>query len=142
MSKLEDAQVALFEMLQAVPGIVTSSRILQKWSDVPQEDQPALYLTHATYTPTIKGRGIPPAWDSLCNITVYARRDPDTGSCAALLPIIEEIIGALAARAHPGFGTVQIGDAVDVRIEGPIRTDEGLLGDQAIAVIPITIFTA
>jgi len=136
----EPIQAAIFALLQQIPGVVTSSRILAHWSDVPPEMQPALYLTHVSYTPTYQGRGIPPKWDGLCNVTVYTQRDSETGSCPALLPIVEAVVNTFAPSGPAN--TCTIGDALDVRIESPIVTDEGLLGNQAVAIIPVTIFTA
>lgn len=136
----EAIQAELFARLQQIPGVVTTSRILSHWADVPAEHQPALYLTYVSYTPSYQGRGIPPRWDGLCNVTVYAQRDPVTGTCPQLLPLVESVINAFAPSGISN--TCALAGAIDVRIESPIVTDEGLLGNQALAVIPLTIFTA
>ena len=139
---------ALFQVLQEVPGLVTCSRFLKGLQEVPDADQPALFLTLGGFTPIQDPSGAPTRWKHEYLVYVLATsKDPLTPPSAVLNNIIDAVEAALKPQVNgpPGFpGTVQVlGDSTGrIRhcwISGPIYADEGVLGDQTFAAIPIEI---
>lgn len=133
----EAIYAALFEKLKAVPGLVFSSRRLQHWSDVPAINQPALFMAQTGQSCT-QVRGMPKKWTFAAQVYVYANTSGDDAPASVLNPLLDAIEAALT----PDIGVVcqTLGGLVEhCWIEGEIQTDEGALGDQAIAVIPISI---
>ena len=129
---------ALFAKLAATPGLSTSSRILKHFSDVLIPDQPALFLSEVSQT-VERSRGLPKKWIFLCNVYVYVRR---AGMDQISSTNINNILDAIEAALEPPAGTdVQtLGGLVEhCWIEGTVATDEGTLGEQAVAIIPIRI---
>ena len=130
---------ALFTKLSSVNGVVTKSRKLRHWADVTSIEQPALFQAqiqeHAarmTNQPTI--------WKLELDVYLYVNTaDIDTSPSQILNPILDAIMAAL----EPASGEVQtLGGLVTYcRVSGAIKTDEGVLGVQAVAIIPIEILT-
>lgn len=134
----EAIYAALFAKLAAIPGLVTMSRKLKHWADVQPIEQPALYLAQKTETAQPQ-TGLPPKWLLSVDVYVYVR----TTGADAPGPVINPILDAVAAALEPDNpirNTCTLGGLVEwARIEGTIETDEGTLGDQAVAIVPINI---
>ena len=131
--KREDIHAALAGLLEAVPGVATFSRRLLHWSDVPAGEQPALFMTGGNETVTVDGRGIPGRRFMPVKLYVYNQNE-DSGLQNDLLDAIEK------ALEPDGEETLTLGGLVHFcRIEGEIETDEGLLGEQSVAIVPISI---
>lgn len=138
----EPIWAALFALLQGAtttPGVVTFSRRLRHWSEVQPAEQPALYLTQ-TKNPYTQRRGLPPKIELNGEIVVYVlvadddKASPDTQMNA----ILDAIDTALAPS--PATETQTLGGLVShAWISGAVETSGGLLGAQAVAVIPISI---
>ena len=136
----EPIYAALFAKLAAVPGIVTASRKLKHWSDVAAIEQPALFMAQGTET-AIRAAGLLTKWVLDVKVYVYVNTtgvDAPATSLNPILDAIEAIMRPAIAGAQQSLGNL----AHDVRIEGVIETDEGSLGDQAIAIVPVRIITA
>lgn len=135
----EPIYAALFARLQAVPGLVTVSRRLKHWHDVPPADQPSLYQSQQGESTTTTS-GQPTIWRLSVDLYLYARApDGDTSSAPILNPLLDAIENALKPD-NPVTNTCTLGGLVQyARISGRIETDEGSLGDQAVAIIPIEI---
>jgi len=76
-------------------------------------------------------------------VYLYAHSQTAAGRAPAsvLNDLVDAVFAAMAPNA-PGLETQTLGGLVEwARIEGSIETDEGLLGDQAVAIVPITILT-
>ena len=131
------APAALFALLQALPGLVTTSRRLRHWSDVDRTQQPALFLSYGNQTPT-QAAGLPPVWRQGATIALYFwNADPDVAPATVLngyLDAIEAVLLPDEEEMQTLGGTCQ-----HCWISGPVETDEGLLGDQSVAFIPIEI---
>ena len=145
----EAIYAALFTRLQNLTGIVTASRVWKHWDDVDVCEQPALYLAQGSERP-IQQRGTPPQWTLTPTIYLYVRAtegDPYAAPGTKLNALIKAIEGALerkAADVAPYGGpeewsTTLGGLCSHCKISGTIETDEGLLGNQSVAVIPIEI---
>lgn len=137
----EPIMAALFAKLSAINGVVLSSRILRHYNELRPADQPALFLSPRSQSVAQK-RGLPPVWTIDVSVYVYVKRSgndvvPDTQ--------MNTILDAIEAALNPAGGVeVQtLGGLCDhAWIEGAIETDEGVLGDQAIAIIPIRILVS
>lgn len=129
---------ALFDRLKVVPGIVTASRKLRHWSDVSASEQPALFMAQKS-EPARQAQGMATVWELGVDVYLYANTQGFDAPAQALNGILDAIEGALAPDA-PAKNTCTLGGLVQhCRIEGAIETDEGTLGDQAVAIVPISI---
>ena len=128
---------ALFTKLSAVAGVTTKSRKLKHWADVPAIEQPALYQAQVKEKVT-RQTNQPAIWQLSIDVYLYVNTsDTATAPSQVLNPILDAIVASL----EPAVGEVQtLGGLVQYcRIAGAIETDEGVLGQQAIALIPIDI---
>ncbi|AEV24620.1 hypothetical protein Dsui_0200 [Azospira oryzae PS] len=131
---------ALFDRLKDIPGIVTASRRLRHWSDVGQGDQPALFQAQKTQT-AVQQTGTSGKWLLPADLYLYVQNQSADGPSAALNTLIDAVEAALAPD-NPIKNTNTLGGLVEYcRIEGVIETDEGTLGDQAVAIVPVVILT-
>jgi len=124
---------ALEKLIEAIPGVATFSRRLMHWTDVEADRQPALYMTASNQNVTINGYGLPPRLELPVKLYLYNQnRDP-----AQQNVLLDAIENALAPKDED---VLTLGGLVShCWIEGEIETDEGLLGDQAVAIIPVSI---
>lgn len=130
---------ALFALLSAAASFATASRRLRHWSDVGPAEQPALFVVQKSETAERKA-GLPPKWRASADVYVYAHApDDDTAPSTVLNPLLDAIETALAPQ-----GAVQTlgGLAAHAWIAGKIETDEGVLGGQAVAIVPVEILVA
>lgn len=135
---------ALFAKFSALttggtPAFKTASRRLKHWSDTPPTDQPALFQAQGTEVPT-NTPGLNQAWELHATLYLYAhtQADPAKAPAEILNPLIDAVVAALAP--DPITNKCTLGGLVQhAWIEGAIETDEGVLGDQAVAVIPLVI---
>lgn len=135
----EPIYAALFKLL-AVPGLVTVSRKLLHWADVPAVQQPALFMAQGVET-AMRTTGLPPKWEFAVKLYLYV----NTTGAASPAPLVNVVLDSICAALVPRLAgaTQTLGGLVhDARIEGAIETDEGTLGDQAVCIIPIRIITA
>jgi hypothetical protein len=130
---------ALFAKLSAIPGLVTTSRRLQHWSDVPSAAQPALFQAEGPEN-QVPRKGFPAKVTLEPSIYLYVNTGNDLTVIPAttINPLMDAIEAALAPDVVDGFQTLG-GLVSHCWIEGQIVTDEGVLGAQAIKIIPIKI---
>ena len=136
----EPIYAALFARLTAIPGVATASRRLRHWADVPPAEQPALYQVQKGETVTER-RGLPPRRVLAVELFLYAHSggDPAVAPAQILNPLIDAIEAVLAPD-DPASGVQTLGGRVaHAWIEGRIETDEGVLGDQAVAIVPVSL---
>ena len=138
----EQIYSAVWARLEALPGFKTKSRRLQHWTDTPATSQPALFMAQtgeATATTTNQ----PAKWRLQVKLYLYAKAPTNQAPSMTLNPLLDAVCNAIHA-AHPVTGRPELGiDGLEwCRVEGAIETDEGTLGDQAVAIIPITILVA
>jgi hypothetical protein len=127
--------MALAKQLKAVPGIKTFSRKLLHWSDVPAVEQPALFMTASNQSISFDGYGMLVKRSLPVKLYLYNQNTDYPGLQNDLLDHIEA-----ALQPPSGEEVLTLGNLVSYcRIEGEIETDEGLLGEQSIAIIPISI---
>lgn len=129
---------ALFDRVQALPGVVTTSRVLKHWADVPAEQQPAVYQAQGDQQPQTR-TGEPTKWLLGVKLHVYVRTGGGRVPAAVMNPILDAIEALFPQHPVTGKNTLDAPGVEWARIDGAIETDEGTLGDQAVAVVPIQI---
>jgi hypothetical protein len=132
---------ALFTLAQQATGIVNSSRKWKSFADVPPEQQPALFLVEQKERAMPESPGQPTKWGLAAEIVIYAwAAGDDIGTGEVLNPVLDKLQAALAPVRYGE--KVTLGGLVQhVYIDGVIEKDGGVLGQQAMAVIPIAILT-
>lgn len=132
----------LFDLLKGVGEFKTTSRRLKHWSDVAPAQQPALFVSQRTEIVT-RIPGLNPVWDLHLDVYIYANTGGDKSLAPSqiLNPLIDAIEEALKPNAIDNKQTLG-GLVQHAWIDGAIETDEGVLGDQAVAIIPVVIKAA
>lgn len=121
---------------------IPAMRNLQHWGDVLQSAQPAVFVTGTGETQLNKRIGQPGQWIIDTLVWVYVMSpDTNTPSAPALSSMLTLTRNAMS-RDKSGPGSVQNrqtlgGLVLDTWIEGKITTDNGFLGQQAVAKVPI-----
>ncbi|HJS32696.1 MAG TPA: hypothetical protein VJ924_11915 [Alphaproteobacteria bacterium] len=133
---------ALFDRLAGTSGVIRASRRLKHWTDVAPVDQPALFQVQKRETPR-QDEGLPTRWRFAVDVYLYAHAGADAGAvpAATLNALIDAIEDALAPDPASGVQTLD-GRVAHCWISGAIETDEGALGPQAVAIVPIEILVA
>lgn len=136
----EPKYVALFAKVSGIPGLVTTSRRLRHWSDVKPVEQPALFQVQMRENQRPR-KGIPALVTFGCELYLYVNTGnalDDVTPSTELNQFMDAIEAALAPDPLTGFQTLG-GTVSHCWIEGDIVTDEGVLGPQAVAIIPVKI---
>ena len=134
----------LFTLLSTLPGLVTKSRRPRYWTDVPAEEQPALFMGAGEQHPKNDSSGLPVSWTLNAQLFLYARStDPAVPPSVVLNGYLDQL-EALLAPANPGApwpaGFQSLGGLVKhVWISGPVVTSGDVLGDQGVAIVPLEI---
>ena len=141
MIRREAIYGALWALAAAAPGFAVASRRLRHWSDVGPAEQPALFLSEKGGHAAVAAPGAPVVWTLYADLFVYAHSsDPYAAPATILNPLIDAVEAALAPSLATGVQQLGLPDMVrHAWIAGKVETDEGVLGDQAVAVIPIEI---
>lgn len=141
----EAIYAALWAKLEALDGFVTKSRKLLHWNDVSRFEQPALFMAQGKQQ-AVTVTGQESKWILHADVYVYVQTDGEAPA-PLLNPLLDAVCNAVN-EIHPitGRSTLQPQDGQSVieycRVEGVIETDEGTLGDQAVAVIPVVMLAA
>ena len=136
----ESIYAALFALLSNVATFNTASRRWKPWTEVATVDQPAIFqVQRKEESQTTTGQ--PTIWKLHVDVVIYVNTGGDLNVIASSL--INPLLDAVAGLFDPNpttFGKQTLGGLAHyARVSGPIETDEGVLGDQAFAVIPIEI---
>ena len=137
----ESIYAALFELIESAAAFVTAERRLRHWSDVAPAEQPALFQSQKSETGAVKALGAPTVWTLNVELYLYVHSsDPYQAPATILNPLIDAVEAALAPAMTTGIHDLGLPAMVQhAYIAGRIETDEGVLGDQAIAIIPVEI---
>lgn len=139
----EPAYAALFAKLAAISGLKTSSRKIKHWSDVPAKQQPALFMIQGGETPE-QNSGLNPKWRLKAEIYLYV----NPGEGKSIIPsqvmngLLKNVRDALAHDSIMARVCTLGGLVTHCWISGEIEVYDGVLGEQAVAVIPVEILTA
>lgn len=136
----EAIYAALFALVSDAPGLVTSSRKLKHWVDVPSNQRPALFQAQKSETAMVETRQ-PTRWLLAVDLYVYVSTKGAASPGEVLNPILDAITAALA-DPFPGVPQTLGGMVQYARVEGAIETSEGTLGDDEICIIPVRLLVA
>ncbi|HEY3919446.1 MAG TPA: hypothetical protein VGL83_16780 [Stellaceae bacterium] len=137
----EPIYAALFALVATAAEFVTVSRRLRHWTDVGAAEQPALFQIQKSETAEGR-RPLPAKWRAAVDLYLYAQAPDEIAAPATVLnPLIDAIEAALAP--DPFTNVQSLGGLVShCWIAGKIQTDEGVLGGQAVAIVPLEILVS
>ena len=137
----EPVYAALFALVQNAAPFVTASRRLRHWSDVAAAEQPALFAIQKSETAEER-RPLPVKWRARVDLYLYAQApDELTPPATVMNPLLDAVEAALAP--DPASHVQSLGGLVQhCWIAGRIETDEGILGGQAVAIVPVEILVS
>lgn len=144
MATREQVDLALLAVLQAVPGLVTVGRVLRHWTDCAPSEQPAAYLskTGEMLTPA-NPKGGPAKLLLHYEIILYTySADPGVAPATAMNAALDYLSAAFSPFSLSSIaGQPQtLGGLVRwAVITGKIETDEGKLGPQSVAIVPLEV---
>lgn len=132
---------ALWRLATGAARFASANRRLRHWADVAPAEQPALFMSQKGSHAAIKKLGAPTVWTLYAEFYVYAHaNDPYLAPGTILNPLLDALEAALAPSPTTGIQDLGLPEMVQhAYIAGKIETDEGVLGDQAIAIVPIEI---
>lgn len=141
MINREPIYAALFGLIESAADFAVVDRRLRHWSDVSPPEQPALFMAQKTELASVKTLGAPTVWTLSVDLYVYAHSsDPYLAPATVLNPLLDAVEAALAPSATTGLQDLNLPATVQhAYISGKIETDEGVLGDQAVAIVPVEI---
>lgn len=142
----------LYDRLSAIPDFAFKSRLFKTYDDLPIDNQPALIMCKGQEQ-IITAKGMPPIWKLDGSLYIYCRNDFDTNVSPSiqLNNIIQKVEECFERKPNEiqsvyaqytndlDFTTTLGGLCVSCTIFGTIVTDEGTLGNQAVALIPFQI---
>ena len=137
----EPVYAALWALVAQVGDFATAERRLRHWADVSPAEQPAVFMCEKGSEARVKALGAPVVWTLHADFYVYAHSsDPHRAPASILNPLVDAIETALAPSLATGIQDLGLPAMVHhAYISGKIETDEGVLGDQAIAIVPVEI---
>jgi hypothetical protein len=141
MINREPIYAALFGLLETAADFAVVDRRLHHWSDVSPAEQPALFMAQKTELASVKTLGAPTVWTLAVDLYVYVHSsDPYLAPATVLNPLLDAVEAALAPSATTGLQDLGLPAMVQhAYISGKIETDEDVLGDQAVAIVPIEV---
>ena len=141
MISREPIYAALFDLVAGAAHFVTTGRKLRHWSDLTAAEQPALFMRQKLEVATVAAIGAPIVWKLVVELYVYAHAgDPYLAPTTVLNPLIHAVQSALAPTPVTGVQDLGVTELVQhAYITGKVEITEGVLRDQAVAVIPVEI---
>jgi hypothetical protein len=140
MIQREPIYAALWSLASGATEFAVADRRLRHWSDVSPAEQPALFMSEKGGLATHKRPGAPTVWTLYADFFVYVHSsDPYAAPATILNPLIDALELALAPSPVTGLQQLGLPSVQHAWIAGKVETDEGVLGDQAVAVVPIEI---
>jgi hypothetical protein len=141
MISREPIYSALFERVAGAAHFVTAGRKLRHWSDLTAAEQPALFMRQKSEIAAVPANGAPTVWKLVVELYVYAHAgDPYVAPAAVLNPLLDAVQAAFAPAPVTGVQDLGSPDIVQhAYIAGKTEITEGVLRDQAVAIIPVEI---
>jgi hypothetical protein len=137
----ESIYAALWALGSGAARFASANRRLRHWSDVSPAEQPALFMREKGGDAAISKLGAPIVWTLHAEFYLYAHSgDPYMAPGTILNPLLDALEAALAPSPATGIQNLGLPDMVQhAYIAGKIETDEGVLGDQAVAIVPVEV---
>jgi hypothetical protein len=136
----EPIYAALFAIAQNIPGVVTTSRTLKHYDDVPSSAQPAIFQRQLDQDAESQPNR-PTKWYCEAEWYLYVNEgeNPGIDSCTILNPIMDALEAALLPSLPAGRNSLG-GLVYDCKISGKVQIYEAINGGpQTMAIIPIKI---
>ena len=137
----ETIYTALWDLAAAAGNFASANRRLRHWADVAPAEQPALFMSEKGGHAAVKALGAPIVWTLHAEFYLYVHSsDPYLPPASILNPLLDALDAALAPPPSTRIQNLGLPAMVQhAYIAGKIETDEGVLGDQAIAIVPVEI---
>ena len=140
----EPIRLALLALLAPAAGFVTVGGRLRHWSEVAAADQPALFLAKGAEEAVTDSRafGLFVKWRLKFDVYIYAKApgtDPLSSPASVLNPLLDAVEKAMEPKIPDDKQTLG-GLVTHAFISGQVETDEGLLGDQGYAIVPVEVY--
>jgi hypothetical protein len=137
----ESIYAALWSLASGAAAFASANRRLRHWVDLAPAEQPALFMCEKGGQAVSKTPGAPTVWTLYADFYIYVHSsDPYLAPATLLNPLLDALEVALAPALATGVQNLGLPAMVQhARIAGKIETDEGVLGDQAIAIVPVEI---
>lgn len=120
-------------------GAVTVSRRLLHWSDVESSQQPAVYIAAGAQAPKQDPGGLTTVWRVNFEVYIYAWESDNTKSPSTQINNLLDALEAALAPVQPAVKQTLGGTVSHCWISGSVITDEGVLGPQGMAIVPIEV---
>jgi hypothetical protein len=132
---------ALWSLAAGAANFASANRRLRHWADLAPAEQPALFMSEKGGHAVTKALGGPTIWTLSADFYVYVHSsDPYLAPAMLLNPLLDALEAALAPSPVTGIQNLGLPAIVQhAYIAGKVETDEGVLGDQAIAIVPVEI---
>lgn len=132
---------ALWDVASGAWSFASANRRLRHWSDVAPIEQPSLFMSEKGGHAAVRALGAPIVWTLYADFYIYVHAgDPYAAPAMILNPLLDSLESALAPAPATGIQNLGLPQLVQhAYIAGKIETDEGVLGDQAIAIVPVEI---
>ena len=132
---------ALWSLAAGAASFASANRRLRHWVDLAPAEQPALFMSEKGGHAVTKALGGPTIWTLSADFYVYVHSsDPYLAPAMLLNPLLDALEAALAPSPVTGIQNLGLPAMVQhAYIAGKVETDEGVLGDQAIAIVPVEI---
>lgn len=138
----EEIYAALFNALttaQGALGVATTSRKLKHIEDVDPVNFPCVYQVQQDEGVQVRGSGLPGLWTYNAEWWVYVQSSDDNVALSTLLnPLLDNLTNLLDPETPLTLNTLG-GLVYNAKVEGTVEIIEGVLGDRALAIIPIKI---
>ena len=137
----ESIYAALWALGAGAARFASANRRLRHWTDLAAAEQPALFMSEKGAHAATKALGTPIVWTLYADFYIYVHSsDPYLAPATLLNPLLDAIEAVLAPSPATGVQNLGLPTMVQhASIFGKIETDEGVLGDQAIAIVPVEI---
>ena len=127
---------------QQSPLFVTATRKLKHWEDVQPDGQPALFQLQR-HEQVVRKPGLPPRWELGLDLYLYVHTagnlDPDVIPSQLMNPLLDAVESSFVVDDPQGNRVTLGGLVYNCYIDGAVEIFEGNLGDQAVAILPITV---
>ncbi len=144
----ERIAAALFATVCGAARFATVNRRLRHWSDVSPPEQPALFMSEKGGEATTEARtfNMPVIHTLHFDFYIYAySSDPYQSPAMIINPLVDALERVLSPTFAPdgsvtGYNTLGLdGMVMWALVHGHVATDEGVLGDQTFAIVPVEV---
>lgn len=149
MAPREVIWAAFYALVGATADYVTKSRIPKHWDMVSSDQMPALFMVQKAEDITTAGIKQRRKHVLSGDLYVYVFSGDPTISAASLLNPLVDAAEAAIYGPQPAIKPQQLiipgyplGVIQEARVVGKIETDEGTLGQKAVAIIPFELIAS